>query len=94
MTSFQSVLFLAVLPTLIKYSLGARFYCSQLLLIVLNSVPPLLPTASAMLGARTILRLRQQSLHVADPQKLLAAAQIDMLLFDKTGTLTTGQVGQ
>lgn len=46
-----------------------------------------------MLGARTILRMRQQNLHVADPQKLLAGAQIDMLLFDKTGTLTIGQVG-
>lgn len=46
-----------------------------------------------MLGARTILRMRQQHLHVADPQKLLAGAQIDTLLFDKTGTLTFGQVG-
>ena len=88
----QAALFVAILPTLIKYHLGPRFICCQLLLVVLNTVPPLLPSASAVLGARTILRMRQQSLHVADPQKLLSSAQVDMLLLDKTGTLTVGQV--
>ena len=91
-TIVQTALFIAILPTLIKYHLGARFICCQLLLVVLNAVPPLLPSASAVLGARTILRMRQQSLHVADPQKLLSSAQVDMLLLDKTGTLTVGQV--
>ena len=91
-TLVQTALFIAILPTFIKYHLGPRFICCQLLLVVLNAVPPLLPSASAVLGARTILRMRQQNLHVADPQKLLSSAQVDMLLLDKTGTLTVGQV--
>ena len=88
----QIVLFITIIPTLVKYYLTARVIGSQLCLIFLNAVPPIMPTASAMLGVRTIMRVRQQHLHVADPQKLLASAQTDMLLFDKTGTLTIGQV--
>lgn len=88
----QLCLFFAMIPTMVKYHLGAKFICSQLLLVTINSIPPLLPAASAMLAATSIQRLRRKDMHVADPQKLLAGAQMDCLLFDKTGTLTIGQV--
>ncbi|DBA88103.1 hypothetical protein WJX79_009270 [Trebouxia sp. C0005] len=87
----QLVIYLVLLPTFVRSHLSAKSALLQLMLLVLNTVEPLLPAIMVFVTVMALVRLKKQNILVSDQQKMMIAGHLDVVLFDKTGTLTTDQ---
>ena len=59
---------------------------------VLLIIPPVLPVFIAASIGSGLRYLRRRLVYVADPEKILVAANVNCMCYDKTGTLTTSDV--
>ena len=64
----------------------------QLMISVLNALPPLIPAIVVFVKSMCLLRLKRHGVLVSNAKKMLAAGHLDVVVFDKTGTLTGEQV--
>ena len=88
----QLIMYLIVVPTLVRSYASAKTILLQLLLSLIDASVPGLAAVLVFVRVITLLRLRHQGVIVSDTHKMLTAGHLDVVLFDKTGTLTNQQV--
>lgn len=92
LAAVNTVLFLVVVVWMARHGYKARATLRQLFIMQWYTVQPMWLAVVFVQRAIMQARLRRQGVHVADQQKMLQAAHLDLITFDKTGTLTSDQV--
>ncbi|DBA76073.1 TPA: hypothetical protein ACH3X1_009818 [Trebouxia sp. C0004] len=87
----QLIIYLVLVPTFVRSHLSAKSALLQIMLSVLTTVDPLLPTSDVFIRVMAFVRLKKQNILVSNQQKMMIAGHLDVVLFDKTGTLTADQ---
>lgn len=85
----QSFLFLATtVPYILKHPVPGKDISLKVIATLNAALPIAIPTVMVCSNIACAGKLRAKGIHVLDPGKLKAAADVSICCFDKTGTLT------
>ena len=91
LAAVNTALFLLVALWMVRHGYKAAAMLRQLFIMQWYTVQPMWLAVVFVQRAIMQARLWRQGVHVADQQKMLHAAHLDVIVFDKTGTLTSDQ---